>query len=78
MERKMERKFKTGDLVQLKSGGATMTVESYASNEHYKVTSDPETVGKWVYCVWFMGDKTMRDTFHEHMLIRVERMPRYN
>ena len=35
----IERKFKIGDLVRLKSGGVEMTVEGYATDEHYESIS---------------------------------------
>lgn len=41
--------FKIGDLVELKSGGPTMTVEAI----------DP----KWVKCSWFDGKKPLSQVF---------------
>jgi uncharacterized protein YodC (DUF2158 family) len=68
----MEQKFKTGDIVQLKSGGVSMTVDSY-NKEDRKYT-----------CRWFqvsnmiMGNVTTKrnqlthDYFHGDMLEKVE------
>jgi len=47
-----KQKFKTGDLVQLKSGGPIMTVQTYAS-------------GDYLNCQWFSGTKLADGTFKE-------------
>lgn len=55
-------KFKTGDVVRLKSGGPDMTVRSYSDDiveEHKQV----------VECQWFNGKKAEIGGFHEDMLI---------
>ena len=52
--------LKEGDIVQLKSGGASMTVES---------TDD---LGGYISCVWFDGKKAMNKSFAPHGLKKVE------
>lgn len=47
----METEFKAGDVVQLKSGGPKMTVESI---DNYSYTAEPDLKAK---CVWFEGTK---------------------
>jgi uncharacterized protein YodC (DUF2158 family) len=47
--------FKPGDVVQLKSGGPTMTVETVGN---HGMTGVP-----LVWCSWFEGKKRMKDTF---------------
>lgn len=49
----MPQDIQPGDLVHLKSGGPTMTVES-VSNEHNITLID---------CVWFEGKKPYRQRF---------------
>ena len=46
--------FEVGDLVEIKSGGAPMTVE----------TVDDE----WVTCMWYIGDKFTRMKFDPRTL----------
>ena len=50
-------KFKTGDVVQLKSGGPEMTVGSYDESNQKKVS-----------CVWFVNSEIKRNTFWEDQL----------
>ena len=61
--------FEKGDLIQLKSGGPVMTVES--TGEHY--THE----GTAVWCVWFekVGSKQVasRETFAETVLEKAQR-----
>ena len=45
----MSESFSVGDVVQLKSGGQTMTVE--------------EVDGKDIACIWFEGTTPKRQTF---------------
>lgn len=52
----MEKAFKAGDVVQLKSGGPKMTVEGYAA-----------MIGS-VICTWFVAGKKHQDTFEEGAL----------
>ena len=53
----MERKFKTGDIVKLKSGSPVMTVKCY----------DPPD-GTDVTCSWFWKDQIQEKSFPEDML----------
>lgn len=53
-------KFKTGDIVRLKSGGPDMTVQSYAAEI---------LEGQVVHCRWFNGKKAESGAFREDMLI---------
>lgn len=50
--------FKTGDLVKLKSGGPTMTVQSVVDDR--------------VYCQWFAGSKLDSGSFPRESLVRAE------
>lgn len=56
-------KFKKGDVVQLKSGGQKMTVESYSWNDHTKSYRDDK-----VDCVWFVGATLKRESFFDYLL----------
>jgi uncharacterized protein YodC (DUF2158 family) len=61
----MSATFLTGDLVSLKSGGPTMTVE--------RVGLKPWNDEPVVYCVWFekgASDRSLpkRDSFHPRLL----------
>lgn len=58
-----ERKFNTGDIVKLKSGGPSMTVD--------QVTSAEVESGK-VRCQWFSGKKLEFGFFAPETLERVE------
>jgi len=53
---KLNQEFKTGDTVQLKSGGPIMTVK--------------EQSGRDVYCQWFAGKKLEFGYFTPDSLIR--------
>jgi uncharacterized protein YodC (DUF2158 family) len=55
--------FKSGDLVVLKSGGPTMTVDSVNTS----IFDDNKITG--IVCVWFVGDKLERVRF-EHGAIK--------
>ena len=50
-------KFKTGDLVRLKSGGPPMTI------------SESGIMGDW-HCTWFRGSLLRTGTFKEAMIER--------
>lgn len=56
----MEDKFEDGALVQLKSGGPIMTVESYHKD------SDK------YYCEWFVNGKRNNELFRKTSLVRYE------
>lgn len=65
----MDKIYKTGDVVRLKSGGELMTVKEY------KMLLDIETVAysedkdyEYVVCQWFEGRKLMIDEFHVNMI----------
>jgi uncharacterized protein YodC (DUF2158 family) len=51
------RVIKSGDLVVLKSGGPTMTVDAVNTS----IFDDDEVTG--IVCVWFVGDKLERVRF---------------
>lgn len=57
----MAETFVVGDVVQLKSGGASMTVE--------KVDGDV------ISCVWFEGKKAQKETFGSGTLEKAVRRP---
>ncbi|TJZ68375.1 YodC family protein [Chitiniphilus eburneus] len=48
----MEHQFKSGDVVKLKSGGSSMTVESINEEDRQYVT-----------CVWHEGKKPYREVY---------------
>lgn len=59
--------FQVGDIVEIKSGGPTMTVEkvgrfSRSMNDSYDGVS----------CVWFDGSKMVRENFAAEALDKVE------
>lgn len=58
-------KYKSGDVVKLKSGGPNMTVQSY-------MVTTSSSVSKTVQCKWFAGAKSETSNFHEDMLLPVE------
>ncbi len=58
-------KFKSGDVVKLKSGGPNMTVQGYAA----VMAGKPSQT---VQCKWFAGAKSEASNFHEDMLLTVE------
>jgi uncharacterized protein YodC (DUF2158 family) len=48
--------FKIGDLVQLKSGGPTMTI---TGKSEYGAAD-----GEKVDCTWYVGDERNKESFH--------------
>lgn len=58
-------KFKSGDIVKLKSGGPNMTVSNYVG-----IGAGGES--QTVRCKWFAGAKSESSNFHEGMLVPVE------
>lgn len=60
-----EPKYKTGDIVQLKSGGPNMTVENVNDTAYGGLPVDAVTYG----CQWFSGKKLEFGTFPEDSLI---------
>lgn len=54
----LEQKFKTGDIVELKSGSPKMTIEDVQESNEY------------VDCAWFDGNTLKRGTFIVDVLKR--------
>ncbi len=54
----MERKFKKGDIVVLKSGGPKMTVNDYAWQGNYQSNDT-------LICHWFDGNELKQSTFDQ-------------
>lgn len=62
----MTQEFKTGDIVQLKSGGPKMTV-----------TEVKDFMGELhVYCTWFAGAKNEHNSFPPDALVPIEEEPK--
>lgn len=63
--------FKSGDLVVLKSGGPTMTVDSVNTS----IFDDTKITG--IVCVWFVGDKLERVRFEQGAIepVRSKKLP---
>ena len=59
------KKFKTGDVVQLASGGPKMTVNA-------PTTTGPTSI---IECVWFAGDKFGREKIDEGALVKADADP---
>lgn len=57
----MEKKYKVGDQVVLKSGGPTMTVDGYAWEGNYESKDT-------VICVWFVGEEKQSGEFNQESL----------
>ena len=68
----MERLYKTGDLVRLKSGGPTMTVLEYDVWQDtigaLLGTAKPAHDTGMVTCQWFKDDEVKKSKFHQDML----------
>lgn len=64
-ENTMERKFKTGDLVVLKSGGPAMTVDGYAWRGNYESYDT-------ITCHWFDGNTKMTSEFNQESVKAAE------
>jgi uncharacterized protein YodC (DUF2158 family) len=60
-------KFNVGEVVQLKSGGPLMTVQSIGD---YTMSGG---LNSGVLCVWFDDKKKLEDVFHPDSLERYER-----
>lgn len=63
----MAQKFKTADIVRLKSGGPEMTVKGYSN--------DPFRDEEEVICVWFKNDTPQQKNFSEDLLETVDKSP---
>lgn len=61
----MARKFKKGDIVQLKSGGPKMTVDAVDGEDAFSTTGG-------VWAIWFAGAKRERAHFSVEAIIPVE------
>ncbi len=67
-EKAVKQKYKTGDLVQLKSGSPKLTVEGY------RIPSDTDELnchfdgGVYLGCQWFDGAKLESGEFPEESL----------
>jgi len=59
----MEREFKEGDIVQLKSGGPKMTIEGIG---RYGMVATSDNAS----CVWFEGKNVKKAVFEIHMLTK--------
>lgn len=55
-----EETLSVGDVVRIKSGGKTMTIE--------------EIEGSEVFCVWFVGDQPQRGSFNAATLVKHDPM----
>ena len=72
MEGAIQRKFKVGDLVQLKTGSRlTMTVDGYKTvfNSDFKIFNQSDME---VECFWFQDNEKKYGTFHQDDLELVE------
>lgn len=72
MEEEIQRKFKVGDLVQLKTGSRIrMTVEGYINvfNSDFRIFKERDME---VECSWFQNDEKKFRTFHEDDLELVQ------
>ncbi len=68
----MKQTYKTGDIVQLKSGGPKMAVNRYVESDIIDDAVDGPKDGPHVVCQWFAGAKLERGTFPEQSLQPVE------
>ncbi|WP_262246984.1 YodC family protein [Parapedobacter soli] len=58
----MERKFKKGDVVQLKSGGPKMTISAFLRDDDPFVDEQEKRVT--VFATWFEGSEMKTEKFH--------------
>ena len=61
-------RFKSGDLVVLKSGGPTMTVDTVNTD----IFDDNKITG--IVCIWFVGEKLERVRFEQGTLELAQRV----
>lgn len=61
--------FKIGDVVELKSGGQSMTVDEI--KQQYENAKPVE--GYECRCVWFSGKEIKSEWFDQHSLIKVNK-----
>ena len=69
----MEKIFKIGDTVQLKSGGPLMTVTEHIESMTKDIQSLKETFQGEVECTWFIEEKAVFKTFHQDTLEKVQK-----
>jgi len=60
-------KFKTGDVVELKSGSPDMTINKFEKN----VMNANEYTG-YTFCIWFLDGKRMQEKFHQDTLEKAQ------
>ena len=64
--------FKTGDLVKLKSGGASMTVRCILGDGQYPTLEEPYLLGGYnkgdVLCEWQLRNKAEAAAYHPEQL----------
>ncbi len=65
----MPQKFKKGDVVKLKSGGPSMTIEKYKLIVGYKKTTVSENVA---ICTWFDNDGKLQSVEFEQDSLKLE------
>jgi uncharacterized protein YodC (DUF2158 family) len=61
--------FKTGDIVELKSGGPYMTVEKTYESGSGKQGNPTRTA---VSCKWFQTESFIKDSFYPEMLKKTD------
>jgi uncharacterized protein YodC (DUF2158 family) len=69
----MEKFYKKGDVVRLKSGGPNMTVLEYKTGHDilavaYGRQAKPSWETEYVYCQWFEKTKLKGHDFHQDLL----------
>ncbi|MGJ8762337.1 MAG: YodC family protein [Polaribacter sp.] len=66
----MPQKFKQGEVVKLKSGGPTMTIEKYKWETGFDYSKESDHV---VVCTWFDNDGKLESRpFEQDALITVD------
>ncbi|AUU01865.1 DUF2158 domain-containing protein [Morganella morganii] len=61
-------KYKTGDKVQLNSGGPVMTVQSASTYSSYEDSGKAGQFSGYYTCQWFAGKKLDKGSFPEESL----------
>lgn len=67
-EKPVKQKYKTGDLVQLKSGSPNLTVEGYRMPDESDELNHHIDGGVYLGCQWFDGAKLESGEFPEESL----------
>ena len=73
-------KYKTGDIVQLKTGGPKMTIQRFIGVEHevsFQMVDDYIKMMKGfkdgdIICQWFEGNELKSGTFSKESVIKIE------